>query len=252
MTSTKHPTQPGMVKSAQRVLDLFELFESEQHPMRVGEIAEHLDAPLSSVSMLLKTLRARGYVDFIPGTRQYQPSARLSFLGEWAVGSTSTRTAIQNGMRKLADETRDTILLGRQNGLLMQYLAIIEAPREIRLAPTTGTRRPMHLSALGMVLLAEQPDDAIGRLIRRYNAEHGAEMGMANEEFVRSEIREIRRTGHYCSMGNTTPDAGVIAQIVPSSISRQPMAIAIGGPLERVRDVVDHWIDLLNTTVRLM
>lgn len=252
MPPTKKPAPPGTVKSAQRVLDLFELFEAEQHPMRVSEIANKLDAPLSSVSMLLKTLRARGYVEFNRQSRSYQPSARLSFLGDWSAGSVGTRAAIQKAMRHLADEIRDTVLLGWQNDLLMQYLAIIDSPRDMRLAPTTGTRRPMHASALGIVLLSVQSDDVIGRYVRRYNREHGSNMGLASEPALRREVDKVRQAGHYRSLGTTTPHAGVIAQIVPSSVAGEPMAIGLGGPLEHVRDVADDWAQALNTAVRLL
>ncbi len=75
--------QAGMVKSAQRVFELLELFESECRPLRVGEIVQRLDMPQSSVSMLLKTLAARGYMDFDPQERTYCPSVRVAFLADW-------------------------------------------------------------------------------------------------------------------------------------------------------------------------
>ena len=50
------------VKSADRVFDLLELFERVRRPLRVGEIAERLGVPQSSVSMLLRTMVARGYM----------------------------------------------------------------------------------------------------------------------------------------------------------------------------------------------
>lgn len=58
----------GMVKSATRVFELIELFEVERQPMRVSTIVEKLGAPQSSVSMLLKTLVARGYMEFDAAT----------------------------------------------------------------------------------------------------------------------------------------------------------------------------------------
>src|SRR5579864_4576353 len=90
------------VKSAVRVLSLFELFEYEKRPLRISEIVDKLDVPQSSISMLMRTLRERGYVDFNAVSRDYIPSPRLSFLGDWAAGGAANREAIQTEMRRLA------------------------------------------------------------------------------------------------------------------------------------------------------
>lgn len=250
MATSNSKSSPGLVKSASRVLDLFELFEDEQHPMRVNDIVEKLDAPQSSVSMLLKTLHARGYLEFNPETRCYQPSARLSFLGDWAAGPLTNRADIQNVMRQLANITRDTVLLGRQNGLFMQYLAVIESQRELRLVPHTGTQRPLHRSAIGIVLLAEQSDDAIGRVIRRYNAEHGEVKGIADEETLRAAITIARRDGYYRSLGLSAPSAGVIAKVLPSTVGGEPMAIGLGGSIDRIKAETDSWAKALIAAVK--
>ena len=105
-----------MVKSAQRVIDILELFESECRPLRVADIVERLGLPQSSVSMLLRTLVSRGYMEFDAATRQYCPSVRVAFLGDWTLRSVGQRK-VQDTMRWLADETGETVLLGRRSGL---------------------------------------------------------------------------------------------------------------------------------------
>src|SRR5687768_9688807 len=67
--STQEPS--GSVKSAVRVLDLLELLD------RVGQlshadIAEALEIPKSSLTQLLRTLVARGYIAFDPAAKAYR------------------------------------------------------------------------------------------------------------------------------------------------------------------------------------
>ncbi|MGB7180675.1 MAG: helix-turn-helix domain-containing protein [Burkholderiaceae bacterium] len=250
MASNQPPGQPGLVKSALRVLDLFELFEDQQHPMRVTEIAERLTAPQSSVSALLKTLRARGYLDFNTSTRCYSPSARLSFLGDWAVGNYPNRGAIQDVMRRLANETHESVLLGRRNGIMMQYLAVIESRRELRLVPHTGIQRPLHHSAIGIVLLAETSDDAIGRTVRRYNAELGAKLGVVDESEVMQRVHTAREAGYYRTLGLVNPGAGVLAKVLPSTIAAEPMAIGIAAPIDRLQEQTFNFLDALQSAVK--
>lgn len=60
----------GSVKSALRVLEILEVFDAERRPPRVTDIVEPMNLPQSSASMLLKTMVARGYMDFDAASRE--------------------------------------------------------------------------------------------------------------------------------------------------------------------------------------
>lgn len=221
-----------MVKSAARVFELLELFDAERRPLRVTEIVQRLDLPQSSVSMLLRTLVARGYMEFDATDRSYCPSVRISFLNEWAMRGPSQRHDLQEAMRRLADATGESVLLGRQSGLLLQYVSIIESHRALRFSPTPGTLRPMHRTAIGIMLLSRQDDAQIGLLLRRYNAEKRGPTARIQETF--RAIAVAREQGWYASSGLATPGAGVIATLMPTPIRRQRLAIGVGVPLDRL------------------
>ena len=84
-----------VVKSAERVLAIFEVFEAERRPLRISELVSRLEIPQSSTSTLMKTLVARGLVEFDPDHRTFKPTVRLAFLGNWVVGSTDGLAQIQ-------------------------------------------------------------------------------------------------------------------------------------------------------------
>ena len=52
----------GAVKSAVRVVRVFELFEAERRALSVQDIVDALGMPQSSISSLLKTLVNEGYL----------------------------------------------------------------------------------------------------------------------------------------------------------------------------------------------
>jgi DNA-binding IclR family transcriptional regulator len=224
----------GMVKSALRVFELLELFEAERRPMRVVEIVERLKVPQSSVSMLLKTLVARGYMEFDATTREYCPSVRVSFLGDWALRVPGHREAIQDALRELSEATGETVLLGRQNGMFMQYLSVIESQYALRLALHPGTMRPMHRSAIGIVLLSRLDDDQVGRLLRRYNAEFGRSGVPAKIAETMRAVDAARRQGYYESDSLSTPGSGVIAAPLATPLRGQTLGIGVGGPIARL------------------
>ena len=72
------------VKSADRVLDLFELLAHSGREMPHSEIAEVLQIPKSSLTQLLRNLIGRGYVEVTPNGRGYRLGATLLRLSQSA------------------------------------------------------------------------------------------------------------------------------------------------------------------------
>ncbi|GER20306.1 IclR family transcriptional regulator [Variovorax boronicumulans] len=226
--------QNGLVKSAIRVFDLLELFDAERRPLRVTTIAQKLEAPQSSVSMLLKSLVSRGYMEFDATTREYCPSVRVAFLGDWATRIPHRRDAVQDALRRLANETGETVLLGRQSGILLQYLSVIESQNVLRFSPSPGTMRPMHRTATGIMLLSAQDDERIGRLLRRYNAEPGRTGPVAKIATTMRAVEWAREHGYYESANLATQGTGVIATLLATPIRGQRLSIGVGGPVDRL------------------
>ncbi len=226
----------GMVKSAIRVFDLLELFENERRPMRVVEMVEKLELPQSSVSMLLQSLVTHGYMEFDAATRAFCPSVRVAFLGEWTTRRQGGAHSIHDAIRHLSSETGETVLLGRRNGIQVQYLSIIEAQHTRRRGVASGARRPMHRTAIGIMLLSRMDDDAIVRLLRRHNAEPPPDSTGVRLDDVMREVRIAREQGYYESASLATPGSGVIATLARTPIRGQWLGIGIGGTVPRLHE----------------
>jgi DNA-binding IclR family transcriptional regulator len=237
------------VKSATRVFDLLEVFERQRRPLRVADLVESLDAPQSSVSMLLKTLVTQGYLDCNPDTREYCPSARIANMCDWVTHLPHRPQAIPEAMHKLAEQTGETIMLGRIEGVYLQYTTVIHAPEARRFDVVSGTKRPLHRAALGMVLMSKLDDNRIGLLLRRYNALLPPDAKAANIKATLAEVSVARDQGYYQSGGLTTPGHGVIAMLLPSSLRGQRMALGVGARLDRLQLRKREYIDRLSEAI---
>ncbi|WP_420392663.1 IclR family transcriptional regulator [Acuticoccus sp.] len=237
------------VKSAGRVLDILELFEAEQRPLRVSEIVAALNLPQSSVSMLVKTMRQMGYIDFDPVARTYRPSVRLAFLGHWAVGPRGTTERINATMRALSEATGESVLLGRQVGINMQYLSVIESRQLLRFSLHPGLVRTSFHTGIGIAILSRRPDDEVRRLVTRYNAERAEGAPSISEAWVAGELQRARADGFYQSHGMMTPGAGVIAVPLPEAVFGPNLGIGIGAPLQRLEARRDALVARLQEAV---
>lgn len=233
------------VKSAERVLAIFEVFEALRRPMRISELVKKLEIPQSSTSTLMKTLVAKGLVDFNPEERTFCPSVRLAFLGNWVLGSDDGLAQIQSMSQRLAAESGETIIVGAQNGLFVQYLSVVVSQQPLRFILHPGMMRPLHRAGLGIMLLSTKSDDEVGRMIRRYNAEADEETVIVSVSEVMDTVRKARSMG-YCETSDlATPGAGVIATLLPLPVEGRSLSIGIGGPTSRLRPRADSFRELL-------
>ena len=80
------------IKSAERVLKLFEHFAAAQQPATIKQLSEALSMPQSSTSMLVRNLVTLGYLEHRPQDRSYFPTLRLPLLGDWMTSGLNLRT----------------------------------------------------------------------------------------------------------------------------------------------------------------
>jgi DNA-binding IclR family transcriptional regulator len=224
-----------VVKSAGRVLEIFEFFAHRHAPATVSEVSEALNFPLSSTSVLLKSLLTLGYLEYRPRSREYQPTIRFAVLGTWIFDRLfSDEESIPRLMDELQAETEETIVLAMQHGLYVDYIRILQSIAPVRFYIKPGARRPIWLPAAGKVLLAQHPDAEVTALLRRVNANEPASGRVPVKAFL-AELAAIRRNGYAVSEAAIVPDTAMIAMAVPVPGGHRPLALAVSGPLERMR-----------------
>lgn len=94
--------------------------------------------------------------------------------------------------------------------------------------------RPLHRTAIGIMLLSRLDDEQVGRLLRRWNAEHGQNSVPARIAETMRAVARVRRQGHYESDSLATPGSGVIATLLATPVRGQCLGIGVGGPVARL------------------
>lgn len=239
-----------LVKSAVRVLDIFEAFEAEQRPLTISNLVDILQIPQSSMSTLIKSLVARGFVEYDAESRRYSPSVRLAFLGSWALGDTDVIARLHMLAQRLHEETGETVLIGAENGLYMQYLSLVISPQTVRFSLHPGLKRPIHMSGLGIMLLSMKENPEIGRLVRRYNSEltDPAE-APAHMSDVEARVQTARQQGWFFSSNLVTNGGGSVATLLPLPQGQKTLAIGFGGIASQLVDKVESLSETLRRNV---
>ncbi len=223
------------VKSANRSLQVFELFAAEQRPLSISEISTAMEMPQSSTSMLIKSLVDLGYLEHDAKMRTYYPTFRIALLGTWMRRRHERTGRLPRLASRLAEETGETIVLALRNGIFAQYAYVQIGPDPLRLHVESGMQRPLACCASGWALLSFESDPEVDKIIRRTQAEATLAHWRASATEAIERIAHVRRNGWVMSEGHTSVGAGAIAMLLPAAAGRTPMSIAVGGPIERIK-----------------
>jgi DNA-binding IclR family transcriptional regulator len=241
------PPARSAVKSAGRVLEILELFEDLRRPARVGEIAERLQIPQSSTSVLLRSLVDVGYVTFDPVGRTFCPSYRISLMGAWVLGSAIEMGQLARLMDEVSRETGETVVISSRNGVYAQYIHVIQATNPIRFHIPVGARRLLVWSGAGFMLLRDVPEAEIRKLVRRTNAERPKEPRIDLDK-VLANVDTARRQGFFVSRGLVTPGGGHIGVHLPPELDRYGNTLVLG--VCAVLDNLDRSQDAILASMR--
>src|SRR6476620_5947065 len=113
------------VKSADRVLDLFELLSGWGREMSHVEIADALKIPKSSLTQLLQNLVARGYINFSPISKGYKLGEAFNNLAQRTSQTHSLDTLASPILDEIAEETLESVTLNRLKGDQSEVIATV-------------------------------------------------------------------------------------------------------------------------------
>lgn len=222
----------AVVKSAARVLEVFEFFAKRRSPASVSDVCLALGYPQSSTSVLLKSLLSLGYVSYDAVTRRYSPTTRVALLGNWIEESSAGLIGLLEDLRR---ETGETVVLAQQNGVYVQFVQILDAAGSRRIVLPVGMRYPLAGNAAGRLLLAEMSDAQILRIVRRANAQETRAEDRVDENALLAAIADVRRTGYALTETGLVPGIGMLATFAPPVASQPTLVVGIAAPVERLR-----------------
>ncbi|MDB5760695.1 MAG: iclR [Burkholderia sp.] len=241
----------SVVKSAARVIQIFEFFDTVRRECPVAEVADHFGWPHSSTSVLMRSLVTLGYLHYESRRRTYMPSMRVALLGDWVHSAMLVHGRLTDMLEQLNRETGETIVLAAQNGLHSQYLRVIQGTNTLRMHLQIGTLRPLLGSGTGRMLLTRMPAEAVVKLARKFNAD-AAEQERVDPDQLLAQLADDRKRGYAVSMNQVTPHATLIAMLLPAGPAERPLAIGVAGLTDRLIANEARYVETMRSHIASM
>lgn len=155
-----------MPKSADRVLDIFELFAECPQGLTFTEIREQLGIPKSSLNALLNVVSSRGYI-VRDGENRYLPGIKLMELSKLEVGARDLVELADRTMSVIRDLTMETVNLATmdQGDIVFIHKKLAASP--LRYDSPVGMRLPAYVTAIGKAILSTLGDEQVDNLYRQ-------------------------------------------------------------------------------------
>lgn len=240
----------GKVKSAARVIEVFEYFDRIRRAASVTDVAHALGYPQSSTSVLLRSLLELGYLEQDKPWRNYLPTPRVTLLGSWIEPLLAPGGEILRMMDELGEQTGETIILGVPAGEVVRYIHVVQATQAMRLHVGNGTIRPIAISGMGRLFMSTMDENRVRQTVQRYNAELARGHSPLNLAVVRRDLAAIRAEGYVPSFDRITQGSGGISVLLPVAPRGIPMAVAIGGLSRNINDNRERLLQLIRKSIR--
>ncbi len=233
------------IKSAVRVLEVLEFFRQHRAPVSLKQIAEQLDYPASSATVLLKNLTALGYLSYDRAARAYFPTLRVAALGDWINHELFGRGEIFELMQDLHAATGETVSIALQNDVYLQYIRVIQSAHPLRFHTEEGSLRPLTQSATGWLLLSTHGDAAVEKLVRRANIAIPRSQDRQPLALMQERVSLARKERTAYAENIPLVGGATVATLLPVKVQGKPVVLGMGGTIERIRPNKDKYLKLV-------
>lgn len=215
-------------QAVERALAVLRCIEADDTGVGITELAQRTGLTVSTAHRLARTLTEAGLLHQDPRTEHYQLGPALVVLGRKAEQRLGYQQALPL-LEELAAATGESINLGIRSGNEVRVVLDVVSRQPLRFSQAPGSRVPMHVSAMGKCLLANNTDidDQITRLGDLVKATHRT---ITDRDQLRAELELVRERGWALNDEERNPGVRAIAAPVLQEDGTAVGAIAIQGP----------------------
>lgn len=205
---------PAAVKSADRVLDLFELLARYNGGMSHMDIAEALKIPKSSLTQLLKNVVGRGYVSYSAEDKSYRLGKRFTSLARLTSRRQDLISIAQIVLEQITARTGESSALNMLRGDTAEVVATVVSAQRLVSHMRLGDRAPLYATSGGKIILAHMSESHREEYLGNVKFEPITANTVSSVAELRRQLDKISREGAAYSFEEFTPGIVGLAMAV--------------------------------------
>jgi len=211
-------------------------------------LAGETGIPRSTVQRLLQTLEETKLVAQDSQQLKYRLGPRTLVLGMAYKQGLDLGTVALPIMRKLRDETHETIGLSVAVGHERMFIEEVQSFRELRFASELGRMYPLWSGAPGRVLMLDLEDLEVDAALGDPTTASDTVYARPSREAFLERLADARQDGHAKASDETIDGIASVAVPVRDAGAHVVAALSLSGPSDRVTPLNEEGIVAALTT----
>ena len=226
----RHDASVGVIS---KVLQIFELLHNSSAALSLKSICDDTGINKSTAHRFLRHLEREGYL-LRTDAGAYLIGPKLTQMSACATRSATLQTVARPILADLWRSTQETVNLGVLDQGTLLYIDVMESPHEFRLVSRIGTRRSIHVAALGKVMAAFLPASEYERVLNGIVFQRVTPKTIPNMVQLRAELEKIRRKGYAVDNEEALLGCRCVSAPILNSDKVAIGALSVSGPVTRM------------------
>jgi len=241
VVNPKDEEKNGNVQAIIKAVNILNLLGKNSEGMSLGEIAQQIDLPRSTVQRLVNTLESVQYIR-VEGERGISLGSALLRL----ISSSHSEliSITRTWLRHIKNDTNETVVLSINNRSQLLIINRLISDRELQVTPRLGANIPLYSSAAGLALLALESDEQIIEILKSDTDQgYSSEYTKPNIKALLEKIHLIQNQGFAISDDISMEGIMTIAIAVKSIVGN--FAISLPVPTIRFQKHYEYYSEKL-------
>ncbi len=210
-------------------------------PVSLKVLAAETGLHPSTAFRILASMDYHGFVERDVAGR-YGLGRKLLRLGSRMVSAIDLRAEARPIMEELRDRLGESVNLTVREGDEVVYVEKVTPNRMMVVQQYIGSRAPLHVTAVGKMMLAAEGDDECRSYARRTNLPAYTRKSINSLQELLDEARRIRGRGYAMDNEEAEMGVGCIGTLIYDTSGNVVAGLSISAPAERRKD---EWIPLV-------
>lgn len=223
----------GAVQSLLRAMALLEILSEDDEGYRLVDLAARAGLSTSTTHRLLTTLEQKQFAQFNRDTSLWFVGVRCFSIGSAFARRRNFAALALPLMRRLRDETGETVNLGLLDQGDVVFLTQVESRELMRAITRPGGRSPLPGTAMGQALLSAMGEGDVAEVLRR-RLPRRTPNAIARPTALHGVIAATRTRGYAIDDEENAVGLRCVAAPIFDEFRQPYAAISIAGPSVRV------------------
>ena len=183
------------VKSADRVIQIFEAVGAVKYGITHSELVTVLGIPKSSLTMLLSNLVDHDYLQYDKLNKRYMLGWRLLALTGRLLSNLDIVSAGRPIIRELVSQIDEDVELAILKGTEILFVSKEECFQPLKYSVEIGDSAPAYATAGGKAILANLPENEISNYVKKARFVPTTNNTITSPDTLKKELEAVRAKG---------------------------------------------------------